>query len=329
MSEPSPPILEIRNLSVSYATPRGAVRALAHVDLTVPKGEIVGIVGESGCGKTTLISTVTRLLPGNATVTGGSILFNGREVLAMNEAELRRLRGGGIAMVFQDPMTSLNPVLSIGTQMVDVQFREQRSTAEKRAAAIAMLKRVGIPDAESRLDDHSHQFSGGMRQRIAIAMALLTNPSLLIADEPTTALDVTMEAQIIHLLRELKREFAGSILFNSHNLGLIAELCDWVTVMYAGEVVESGPVGALFHTPGHPYTQALLRCDPARMATRAADLPTIPGEVPNLLAPPAGCVFADRCPAAIQRCRVTVPPPVPLGPGHQARCIRIDDAAAA
>ncbi len=329
MSERSAPILEIANLSVSYATPRGAVRALAHVDLVVPRGEIVGIVGESGCGKTTLISTVMRLLPGNATVNGGTILFNGRDVLAMDEADMRRLRGGGIAMVFQDPMTTLNPVLSIGTQMIDVQFREQRTTAEKRAAAIAMLNRVGIPDAQSRLDDYPHQFSGGMRQRIAIAMALLTNPSLLIADEPTTALDVTMEAQIIHLLRELKREFAGSILFVSHNLGLIAELCDWVTVMYAGEVVESGPVGALFHNAGHPYTQALLRCDPARVQRRTVDLPTIPGDVPNLLAPPAGCVFADRCPIAIERCRETVPPPMPLGPGHHARCIRIDHAAAA
>ncbi|MCI0429625.1 MAG: ABC transporter ATP-binding protein [Rhodospirillales bacterium] len=329
MSERSAPILEIANLSVSYATPRGAVRALAHVDLVVPRGEIVGIVGESGCGKTTLISTVMRLLPGNAMVNGGSILFNGRDVLAMDEADMRRLRGGGIAMVFQDPMTTLNPVLSIGTQMIDVQFREQRPTAEKRSAAVAMLNRVGIPDAQSRLDDYPHQFSGGMRQRIAIAMALLTNPSLLIADEPTTALDVTMEAQIIHLLRELKREFAGSILFVSHNLGLIAELCDWVTVMYAGEVVESGPVGALFHNAGHPYTQALLRCDPARVQRRTVDLPTIPGDVPNLLAPPAGCVFADRCPIAIERCRETVPPPMPLGPGHHARCIRIDHAAAA
>ena len=329
MSEPSSTILGIKNLSVAYATPRGSVRALAHIDLTVPKGEIVGIVGESGCGKTTLIFAVTRLLPGNATVTAGSILFNGQDVLAMGETELRTLRGGDIAMVFQDPMTTLNPVLSIGTQMVDVQFREQRSRAEKRAAAIAMLKRVGIPDAASRLDDYPHQFSGGMRQRVAIAMALLTNPSLLIADEPTTALDVTMEAQIIHLLRELKRDFAGSILFISHNLGLIAELCDRVTVMYAGEVVESGPVSALFHKAGHPYTQALLRCDPARVEQKTAELPTIAGEVPNLLAPPAGCVFADRCPVAIDRCRVTVPPPVPLGPGHQARCIRIDHAAAA
>jgi oligopeptide/dipeptide ABC transporter ATP-binding protein len=329
MSERSTAILEVKDLSVTYATPRGAVHALAHVDLTVPRGEIVGIVGESGCGKTTLISAVLRLLPGNASVTDGSILFNGREVLAMGDGELRSLRGGGIAMVFQDPMTALNPVLSIGRLMTDVQFREQRSATEKRAAATAMLRRVGIPDAESRLDDYPHQFSGGMRQRIAIAMALLTNPSLLVADEPTTALDVTMEAQIIHLLRELRRDFAGSILFISHNLGLIAELCDQVAVMYAGEVVESGPVGALFHNPGHPYTQALLRCDPARIEQRTANLPTIPGEVPNLLAPPTGCVFADRCPEAIERCRTTVPAPVSLDPGHQARCIRIDNAAAA
>ena len=262
------------------------------------RGEIVGIVGESGCGKTTLISTVLRLLPGNATVTSGSIRFEGREVLEMGDAELRRLRGGGIAMVFQDPMTALNPVLSIGRQMVDVQYpRDVDRPREKRAAATALLKRVGIPDARAaRLDDYPHQFSGGMRQRIAIAMALLTNPSLLIADEPTTALDVTMEAQIIHLLRELQREFAGSILFISHNLGLIAELCDHVFVMYAGEVVESGPVSALFHNPGHPYTQALLAA--TRRGSRSGRPSCRPSQAtcPTFWRPPPGCVFADRCP---------------------------------
>ena len=314
------PILEVSGLSVEYATPRGAVKALRDVSIEVPRGEIVGIVGESGCGKTTLISAIIRLLAENATVTEGRVVYDGRDVLAMGTDELRGLRGGGIAMVFQDPMTSLNPVISVGEQMIDVQYREERSRAEKRAAATAVLRRVGIADAAHRLDDFPHQFSGGMRQRIAIAMALLANPGLLVADEPTTALDVTMEAQIIHLLRELKREFRGSILFISHNLGLIAELCDHVVVMYAGEVVERGSVRELFHRPGHPYTEALLRCDPARIDAPTRELPSIPGDIPDLIQPPEGCVFAERCPKVFSVCRETSPPPFAISKVHDARC---------
>jgi oligopeptide/dipeptide ABC transporter ATP-binding protein len=218
-------------------------------------------------------------------------------------------------------MTSLNPVLSIGTQMLDIQYRDRSlGTADKRRKAAAALRRVGIADAEQRLDRYPHEFSGGMRQRIAIAMGLLGNPELLIADEPTTALDVTLEAQIIHLLRELRREFKGSILFISHNLGLIAELCDYVVILYAGEVVEQGTVHDIFHRPRHPYTKALLVCDPARIDDVRRELPTIPGDVPNLLEVPAACVFAPRCPNVFDRCRVERPVDHAVGGTQSARC---------
>jgi oligopeptide/dipeptide ABC transporter ATP-binding protein len=225
-----------------------------------------------------------------------------------------------MSMVFQDPMTSLNPVLSIGTQMADIQYRNRGGAAEKRRKAAAMLRRVGIPDPEQRLGRYPHEFSGGMRQRIAIAMGLLGNPELLIADEPTTALDVTLEAQIIHLLRELRRDFQGSIMFISHNLGLIAELCDHVVILYAGEVVEQGTVHDIFHRPKHPYTEALLVCDPARIDEVRRELPTIAGDVPNLLQAPAGCVFAPRCPKVFDRCRREQPGDHPVGTTQSARC---------
>jgi oligopeptide/dipeptide ABC transporter ATP-binding protein len=315
------PVLEIENLSVDFLTPRGRVHALREVGLRVVQGRIVGIVGESGSGKSTLVLAALALLPGNAEVLAGSVWFGGADVLRLAPAALRELRGRRIAVVFQDPMTSLNPVLTIATQMTDLQYRERAlGRAEKRRRAIALLQRVGIPDAASRIDDYPHQFSGGMRQRIAIAMALLAGPDLLIADEPTTALDVTLEAQIIHLLRELRQELAGSILFVSHNLGLIAELCDEVVVMYAGEVVEEGAVYDLFHRPGHPYTRALLTCDPASADATEGDLATIPGEVPDLIRPPAGCVFAPRCPHAFQHCREAAPGWTPLADSHRARC---------
>src|SRR5262245_25737598 len=276
------PILEIRDLCVSFAAPRGTVEALRHVSLTVPRDSVVGIVGESGCGKTTLISAVLRLLAENAAVRSGEVLFEGENVLAMPDDRLRDLRGRRVTMVFQDPMTALHPVMTIADQMIDIQYRLSAPRAEKRRRAVDMLRRVGIPDPEQRIRGYPHHFSGGMRQRISIAMALLMNPALLIADEPTTALDVTLEAQIIHLLRELKREFRGSILFVSHNLGLIAGLCDRVVVMYAGEIVEQGDVRQIFHDARHPYTKLLLQCDPARIALASRRLPTIAGNLPDL-----------------------------------------------
>ena len=314
------PVLEIRDLSVEFATPRGAVKALRHVDLTVPAGRIVGVVGESGCGKTTLASAVLGLLARNARVSSGSIRFEGADILGLSDARLRAIRGPRIAMVFQDPMTSLNPVMSIETQMIDIQYRDPAPRKAKRDRAIAMLRKVGIADPEQRIHDYPHRFSGGMRQRISIAMALSMNPSLLIADEPTTALDVTLEAQMIHLVRELRQEFQGSILFISHNLGLIAEVCDEVVVMYAGEVVEQADVRTLFHGARHPYTKLLLACDPARIEQRARSLPTIAGGVPDLADLPGGCVFAARCPEAFERCGVEPPPSYDVGAGHRVRC---------
>ena len=318
-------VLTIRDLSVEFLTRRGRAQALRHVDLEVPRGSVVGVVGESGSGKTTLISAAMRLLPQNAVVKSGEVLLDGQNVLTMNPAQLRSLRGRKMSMVFQDPMTALNPVLSIGTQMVDIQYRDRGSKAEKRAKAARMLRRVGIPDPAQRLDNYPFEFSGGMRQRIAIAMALLGNPDLLIADEPTTALDVTMEAQIIHLLRELQREFKASILFISHHLGLIAELCDYVIILYAGQVVERGSVHDIFHRPSHPYTEALLTCDPARIKQATRDLPTIIGDVPDLIELPAGCVFAPRCPKMFDRCLVERPPLYPVADGHAAACHLVDE----
>ncbi len=313
-------VLEVRDLSVGYRTLRGTVRTLRHVDLTVPRNKVVGIVGESGCGKSTLINTLLRLLAPNAIIDGGTVSFQDTDVLQMTDDELRDLRGQKVSMVFQDPMTALNPVITIGTQMVDILFRLDTSNAEKKRRAADMLRLVGIPDAVMRLDEYPHQFSGGMRQRICIAMALMMNPALLIADEPTTALDVTLEAQIIHLLRELKNSFDCSILFVSHNLGLIAELCDEVVVMYAGEVVEQGKVHDLFHHPQHPYTRMLLECDPARIEKTGGELPTISGNVPDLIDLPSGCIFAPRCPSAFAPCNDEPPGTYTINRGHSARC---------
>lgn len=320
------PLLEVRNLTVEFRTARGSVKALRQVDLNVPRNRVVGIVGESGCGKSTLVNTLLRLLAPNAVVTEGSVRFQDRDVLAMNNAALNQLRGQLISMVFQDPMTALNPVISIGKQMIDILYRDPRALGEKRAQAMEMLQLVGIPDAEQRLDDYPHQFSGGMRQRICIAMALMMNPALLIADEPTTALDVTLEAQVIHLIRELRNTFEGSILFVSHNLGLIAELCDDVVVMYAGEVVERGAVRDLFHNAKHPYTQMLLECDPARITEMREELPTIPGTVPDLIELPPGCIFSPRCPHSVAACGQESPGTYPVTETHVVRCIRTDHA---
>ncbi|MBM3535867.1 MAG: ABC transporter ATP-binding protein [Alphaproteobacteria bacterium] len=316
----SEPLLDISDLSVEFATPRGQVKALRHVDLSVKPGRIVGIVGESGCGKSTLVSAVMGLLAGNAKMTSGSIAFEGRQLRDLTEDQWRDIRGRRLAMVFQDPMTSLNPVMSIATQMVDIQHRDPGSRADKLKKAIRWLAKVGISDPEHRIEDYPHRFSGGMRQRISIAMALLMNPSILIADEPTTALDVTLEAQIIHLIKQLRAEFDGAILFVSHNLGLIAEICDEVVVMYAGEVVEHADIRRLFHEPAHPYTQLLLTCDPARVDSEERTLPTIGGTVPDLAHLPQGCIFAARCPGAFERCRAEAPPTYTIDERHHVRC---------
>jgi oligopeptide/dipeptide ABC transporter ATP-binding protein len=301
------PVLEIRNLSVSYRTERGMLRALRNIGLRIDQGRIIGIVGESGCGKSTLISAIIRLLAPNAQVDKGSILWKGMDLLELEPGAMRALRGDEISMVFQDPMTSLNPVLTIGRQMMDVQHRDPGSKAEKRARAIRMLERVDIPDAAAQLDRYPHHLSGGMRQRVAIAMALMTQPGLLIADEPTTALDATLEVQIIHRLRQLQQDFGCAVLFISHHLGVIAELCDEVVVMYAGEVVETGPVRDVFLYPKHPYTQKLLDCDPARIEESTRNLPVIEGSLPDLVELSGGCVFCPRCDQSIDLCPLERP----------------------
>ena len=248
------------------------------------------------------------------------MIFEGSDLLSKSVQELRAIRGQRISMVSQDPMTALNPILSIGTQMIDIQYRNASSRDEKRARSINMLSRVGIPDPETRFNDYPHQFSGGMRQRIAIAMALQVEPTLLIADEPTTALDATLEVQIIRRLNDLQQNMGCSILFVSHHLGVIAELCDYVVVMYGGEVVEQGSVRDIFHRASPPYTQKLLECDPASIAQATHSLPTIPGEVPNLDELPSGCIFFDRCDHSYDSCQRSHPRIEQIEAGHWIRC---------
>ncbi len=326
----SEPLLSVRNLSLDFGTPRGRLHALRNVSFDILKGRIIGIVGESGCGKSTVAHSLVHLLPANADITGGEVAFEGVNLLKLPPNAIRAIRGQRIAMVFQDPMTALNPVTSVGQQMTEIQYRQAISKAEKRRRAAAMLERVGIADAASRLDAYPHHLSGGMRQRLCIAMALLTRPALLIADEPTSALDATLEMQIIGLLRDLQRGLGCSVVFVSHHLGTVAELCDDVVVMYAGEVVEQGAVRDIFRHPAHPYTQALFNCDPGRIKQKTRTLPTIPGELPNLRQVPGGCIFKARCPKAFARCGHEHPPAyLAAGEQHRARCYLLDGAAVA
>ena len=313
-------VLDVSDLNVSFATEAGELPALTDVSFSIPENTIVGVVGESGCGKSTLINAILGLLADNGRIDRGSILFEGRdELTSLGPAAMQAIRGERISTVFQDPMGALNPVISVGRQMINVQYRSARSRAEKAARAVEMLRKVRIPDPETAISRYPHEFSGGMKQRIAIAMALMMRPSLLIADEPTTALDATLEVATIELLRELQAEIGCSILFISHHLGVIAELCDDVIVMYAGEVVERGSTRAIFNDPRHPYTFKLLECDPARQSERTRVLPTIPGEIPDLRNRPTGCIFADRCHRVHAACR-EMPPEHDLGQGHKARC---------
>jgi oligopeptide/dipeptide ABC transporter ATP-binding protein len=316
----SVPALQVERLDLIYRTENGPLRALRGVSLEVGAGEIVGIVGESGCGKSSLIQAILRLMPRNAMIERGRISLDGTDLLSLSAKGMRRLRGDRISVVFQDPMTALNPVLPIGRQMIDIQYRRSGGTKAKRARALHMLDRVRIPDSERRLAQYPHEFSGGMRQRIAIAMALMAEPALLIADEPTTALDATLELTTIELLKTLQRDIGCAILFISHHLGVIAELCDRVNVMYAGEVVETGTIRAVFEDPRHPYTQRLLACDPARVAERSRRLPTIPGQLPNLLSLPTGCIFSERCSAAFEPCRKAPPDYFSIAEGRAVRC---------
>jgi oligopeptide/dipeptide ABC transporter ATP-binding protein len=314
-----PPLLAIDDLWLRYRAEGAPAEALRGVSLEIGDQEAVGIVGESGCGKSTLAAAILGLLPANAEIVRGAIRYKGRDLLRVPPRALRKVRGREIAMVFQDPMATFNPVLTMGEQLADFQ-RGGLRRRERLERAEAMLARVGIADPALRMRSYPHEMSGGMRQRAAIAAALLSNPGLLIADEPTTALDVTMEAQILHLMRELRRDYRGSILIISHQLGVIAELCDRVVVMYAGEVVESGTVEDIFHRPAHPYTRKLLACDPARIKGQQTLLPTIAGELPDPRRLPEGCVFAPRCGLAAPLCRSERPPFAFVSKAHWARC---------
>lgn len=305
------PLLEVKDLEVKYHTREGILTAIRNVEFSVNPGEIVGVVGESGCGKSTVASALMRLLPPNGEISRGQIVLNNRDLIHLNPEQMRQVRGRDISMIFQDAMTSLNPVFRIDRQMIDAQMAHQPKGAQKainelRDRAVEMLDRVGIPDANLRIKDYPHQFSGGMRQRIMIATALLSNPGLLIADEPTSALDVTLEAQILDLIINLRDELNTAMLYITHDLGVISHICDRVIVMYAGNIVESGEVFKLFDSPKHPYTQALLSAHPSHRK-HADRLRTIPGLVPSLGDLPVGCKFAPRCELACDVCHNKTP----------------------
>jgi oligopeptide transport system ATP-binding protein len=311
-------LLEVIGLDVRFATPDGEVRAVNDLSFAVEAGETIGVVGESGSGKSQTFLAAMGLLAANGRASG-SVRFQGRELLSLSEAELNRVRGSRIGMIFQDAMTSLNPYLRISRQLTEV-LVAHRGVSERaaRAAALAMLERVHVPEARRRFDAYPHEFSGGMRQRVMIAMALLCGPDLIIADEPTTALDVTIQAQILDLLRELKRSSNTTIVFITHALGIVAGFCDRVLVMYGGRIVEEAPVRDVFHAPQHPYTQALLRATPRLDAT--AELRSIPGQPPNPQRLPPGCAFAERCVWRMERCLIDEPALRAIGPGRRKAC---------
>jgi oligopeptide transport system ATP-binding protein len=325
MSAPSAgaPLLAVRGLSTEFRTDEGTIRAVNGVSLELPRGKTLGVVGESGSGKSVTSLSVMRLIPSPpGHITGGTIEFDGRDLLTLSDEEMRRVRGRRIAMIFQDPMTSLNPFMRVADQLMEVtRLHLGHSKDEARRHAVHMLEQVGIPEAASRLRNYPHEFSGGMRQRVMIASALSCQPELLIADEPTTALDVTTQAQILDLIRRLQRETGTSVILITHDLGVVAGMADEVAVMYAGRVFERGPAAALFARPGNPYTRGLLRSvpSPARGANHRK-LFQIPGLPPDMANLPAGCPFAARCDRARDVCRTEAPPLVELGPGHVSLC---------
>jgi len=324
-------LLRVRDLVTSFRTESGRVRAVGGVSFDVPEGANVGLVGESGCGKSVTALSILRLLPSPpAEIEKGAILLDGQNLLALSEAEMRKIRGNDISMIFQEPMTSLNPVYTVGAQIVEaVRLHQDKSRKEAWDHAVSMLRVVGIPSPDVNARAYPHQLSGGMRQRVMIAMALACQPKLLIADEPTTALDVTIQAQILELLRKLQREMKMSVLLITHDLGVVAEFTEHVVVMYAGRVVESAPAKELFDRPRHPYTRGLLESLPrarGRGERARVRLPTIEGMVPDLQTLPPGCLFADRCPMAIDACTEKEPALVGVDGGARlSRCIRASE----
>ena len=332
MSQPTlasaTPLVRIRGLKLEASTRRGTAHILRGVDLDIGRGRILGLVGESGSGKSSLASCLLRLLPANITHLGGSVDFDGTDLLQLDDAAMAGWRGKRIAMIFQDPMTALNPLFTVATHLVDVLRRRHPGIARQDALgrARAALASVGIADADLRLAAYPHQLSGGMRQRVMIAMALLVEPDLLLADEPTTALDATIEAQIVELFERLRSKFSGSIVFISHHLGLVAQLCDDLCVMYGGTVVETGPVAEVLAHPQHPYTRALLACEIDSNA-QGGRLVSIPGEVQDPVAPHVACVFAPRCAHADARCRASVPALQECGAQRRVACVRFGELA--
>ena len=325
-------LLEVRNLQTHFPTRAGLVRAVDGVSFHLDRGELLGLVGESGCGKSITALSIMRLISPPGKIAGGDIVFDGKNLLQLSEPEMRQMRGDDIAMIFQDPMTSLNPVFTVGEQIAEaLRLHRKLSRKDARLAAINAMREVAIPDPARRTDDYPHQLSGGMRQRVMIAMALACNPKLLIADEPTTALDVTIQAQILELLDELRRSRELAVLLITHDLGVVAEVADRVAVMYTGKIVEESPVEELFARPRHPYTEGLLRSVPKLTAEHVAKkerLETIEGVVPSHTDLPPGCHFAPRCQFRVPRCTEGGIPLYDLEGGVKVRCVLFDLAAA-
>src|SRR5258707_14946560 len=336
MSQAPPPLLEVKGLRTEFRSAGSVLAAVDGVSFTLEAGETLGIVGESGCGKSVTSLSIMRLVPDPpGRIAAGEVLLQGKNLLDLPEVEMRAIRGGAISMIFQEPMTSLNPVQTVGDQIIEgIRLHRSVGAAEARARALEMLKLVRIPSPETRIDEYPHQLSGGMRQRVMIAMALACDPQILIADEPTTALDVTIQAQILDLMLELKEKTGTAIVLITHDLGVVAETTERVVVMYAGRKVEEAPVDALFESPLHPYTRGLMRAIPrldveADAAGTRPRLQEIPGLVPILTRPIVGCAFAPRCDFATERCLVEPPPVVDVGAGHTVACWEVERVRAA
>ena len=322
------PLVDIAELSVTFSGGRAPVRAVSGVSLQVQRGETVALIGESGSGKSVTLRTMLMLHPARRTTLGGRLVVAGRDVLAMSERELADYRGKVASMIFQEPLLALDPVYSLGAQIVEsIRRHEPVSAAEAHSRALELFERVRIPSPERRLAAYPHEMSGGMRQRAMIALALACRPELLLADEPTTALDATVQIQVLILLRELQRELGLGIVFVTHDIGAALEVADRIAVMYAGRIVEEGTARELIHAPRHPYTQALLRSRAHGALAKGQRLVTIPGAPPDLSRLPPGCAFAERCRLAQDACRAQQPPAVELAPGHRARCLRTDASA--
>ena len=324
------PLLRVEDLVTKFVTEDGVVTAVDGVSFDLYPGETLGIVGESGSGKSVTSLSIMRLIPTPpGRIDSGRVLFGGRDLLALGENEMRQIRGNEISMIFQEPMTSLNPVFTVGDQITEaIRLHQEADPRKARALAIGMLRKVGIPWPEKRIDQYPHQLSGGMRQRVMIAMAISCNPALLIADEPTTALDVTIQAQILDLIRQLRADTGASVMLITHDLGVIAETADRVIVMYASQIVEMGDVQSIFADPLHPYTRGLLSSVP-RLDEEVDRLHSIEGVVPSPFETPKGCRFAPRCPLADAECVASLPPLVAAGAGRQVRCIKAGEGASA